>query len=781
MFSVAVVTPGPLPGGNGDTIERGEVHISYQPGRRSRRRSVEQQSMKLRPFLESWTIDTEHSKKGVCCGTGVVIPQGDVVFHCKFGPSQVSLGLKAAADELSPAMRAAGPTFKVEQLKGFSHLPGPLQNKIREAFQSAAGTLPLQAVDVNLDQLPSGGGVLGTMKRLRSGTMKVASAESLITLRDTDGSRDSAGTLDPKRHREATPQGASPGPTMVETPLLDTERPGNPQPDVGSGSYRLEALRPEPLVLPTMAYSEGQSGAGSVRAHVGSSMTPATASLSPLTPPILMEDDEDLNDYERQRREHIRRNMERMRALNIPQLAQELAKNKPKQAVVSKGVSAKKSKPPLPVAERRQSLRQRGVKADATLAAGVDYETRTGQVVLNNQGTAGELFRPSSSPEKRRLVGPLDFKSVNEDPETDAKFLENLRVVSKAVEEGSDQIRRHQDKRRHTLQKLNLQEKDLAKVTKDGVVCLAFHPTTEAAIVAAGDKSGNLGLWNVDQEGEDFDGVLLLKPHKQYINALKFVGGRGLLPKLYTCSYDGSLRVLDLTTGTFLDYPALPEEPEYSAFDCTADGHVAYLGDNLGNMEVLDVRSGSMRHEGFSIRDRKINTIMIEPLEERLLATSCSDTSVCVWDVRKLGTPGAKGVKPVGTIHHGKSCQGAYWAPHGERRLLTTSFDDTIRIWSVDEFIKKPEEVKVESEVVIRHNNNTGRWISPFRSIWGREGDCVLCGDMKRGIAMFDDKGHNLGMKTSDHMTAIPSRLAVHPELPLLAAATSSGRVHVWR
>ena len=30
-------------------------------------------------------------------------------------------------------------------------------------------------------------------------------------------------------------------------------------------------------------------------------------------------------------------------------------------------------------------------------------------------------------------------------------------------------------------------------------------------------------------------------------------------------------------------------------------------------------------------------------------------------------------------------------------------------------------------------------------------------------------------------MTAIPSRVCAHPLLPVLAAATSSGRVHVWR
>lgn len=38
-----------------------------------------------------------------------------------------------------------------------------------------------------------------------------------------------------------------------------------------------------------------------------------------------------------------------------------------------------------------------------------------------------------------------------------------------------------------------------------------------------------------------------------------------------------------------------------------------------------------------------------------------------------------------------------------------------------------------------------------------------------------------LNNHSSDYMTAIPSRLAAHPHHAVLAAATSSGRVHIWR
>lgn len=48
--------------------------------------------------------------------------------------------------------------------------------------------------------------------------------------------------------------------------------------------------------------------------------------------------------------------------------------------------------------------------------------------------------------------------------------------------------------------KLTLRESDVARVVKDRIFAVAFFPTTEKVIVAAGDKSGGLGIWNVDAE-----------------------------------------------------------------------------------------------------------------------------------------------------------------------------------------------------------------------------------------------------------------------------------------
>lgn len=88
----------------------------------------------------------------------------------------------------------------------------------------------------------------------------------------------------------------------------------------------------------------------------------------------------------------------------------------------------------------------------------------------------------------------------------------------------------------------------------------------------------------------------------------------------------------------------------------------------------------------------------------------------------------------------------------------------------------------LQEAVRIRHDNDTGRWVSPFRPAWGPGSDCFLCGDMRRGLGVFDAAtGKEMARLVSEHMTAIPARVCVHPTLPVLAGGTCSGRINIWR
>lgn len=80
---------------------------------------------------------------------------------------------------------------------------------------------------------------------------------------------------------------------------------------------------------------------------------------------------------------------------------------------------------------------------------------------------------------------------------------------------------------------------------------------------------------------------------------------------------------------------------------------------------------------------RKVNTLQLHDDGLHLLS-SASDGTVAVYDVRQLASSNnssKKLCKPVASASHHKSSQGAYWEPNGGARVLSISFDDTLRIW----------------------------------------------------------------------------------------------------
>eukprot|EP00798_Chlamydomonas_sp_ICE-L_P023956 gene23956-9528_t len=533
-----------------------------------------------------------------------------------------------------------------------------------------------------------------------------------------------------------------------------------------------------------------------------------------------------LSDYELERLEQIAHNKRRMMELQLTDAVAQLNVAKPVRAPPIKGISTKRIKIETQPVERRISARVRGEKPDEALAAGVDYETNKGVVLKAPLAAAAAAAGAGASKEAkgpskgRHPVGAIPFTSTNCGPKSDAHFLDLLRSHSSCETSPSQSP----GMLRGTADKLQLKSDDVAKITKDGITHIAFHPGSDKLILAAGDKQGNVGFWHVDSassatpeslnagegdEDEGYDGVLTFSPHYQYISGLKWLNGGN---HLATCSYDGSIRLLDARQGEFQEVRGIPTGMEISAMDLTKDGSIAYVGDNLGNMEIMDLRMHKPLVTGFSMQEQgrpRINTVHLEPVSESILVTSCSDATVRLWDVRSLNkaratAQGDKQTKPIGILAHTKSCQGAFFAPDGSKRLLTTSYDDSVSVTNVPHEFgsaagsgKAP--VQLTPSLKIKHNNQTGRWVIPFRAIWGPASDCALVGCMNRAVDVLSipnedadmdvalgARAHNKGgtvtkLESRDLMTAIPSRMCCHPTRNVVAAATSSGRVHIWR
>lgn len=184
------------------------------------------------------------------------------------------------------------------------------------------------------------------------------------------------------------------------------------------------------------------------------------------------------------------------------------------------------------------------------------------------------------------------------------------------------------------------------------------------------------------------------------------------------------------------------------------------------------------------------------------LATAGLDRTIKFWDLRKFGS-GARG-KGAGTArapakdallgqtNNSLSVNSAFFSPSGEY-LVATNMSNTLDIYHNAHLQAMEEGPKkkgggpmIRPRDVIRHNNQTGRWLTTFMAQWHPELDVFCVGSMQkpRAIDVFDGaSGDHLRAIQGDALTAVASRCCFHPsaEQIVLIGGNSSGRITVIR
>ncbi|CAA2994498.1 WD repeat-containing 76 [Olea europaea subsp. europaea] len=393
--------------------------------------------------------------------------------------------------------------------------------------------------------------------------------------------------------------------------------------------------------------------------------------------------DHEITEYERKRLENIKRNDEMLAALKIQSRINDLSTVNKRQRTESKSYKkspTKNLKPETPVVLRR-SLRTRGVPPDAISACGLkdDYdETRVSKILKLN-------FSPVKKVSPRAPV-PLAMRDAyTSDDALDQKLIQTISGFSKKFQLSENNkfpcdlvkgVEKNEDFEAPKVRKmasgsvkveaLKLEPKNIARVVPGRIMDVRFFPTADVTMVAVGNKFGNIGFWNVDIENDDGNGIYMYCPHSGPISGI--VIDPFAMSKMFSSCYDGFIRLMDVEKEVF-DLIYSSEHSVYSISQSPHDTKSLYFSEGYGGINMWDLKAGKSL-SSWNLHDNRINTIDFNSENSNILATSSTDGTACIWDLRHMN---ADKPKSLSTVCHKRAVHSAYFSPSG-RFLATTRF-----------------------------------------------------------------------------------------------------------
>lgn len=374
------------------------------------------------------------------------------------------------------------------------------------------------------------------------------------------------------------------------------------------------------------------------------------------------------------------------------------------------------------------------------------------------------------APEVVRKEGPLHFVEVlnrGVDEGATSCLCEEL-AMEELSQVMSRPLTRNAKMMVNRLSELVIDDTTVQKVVPARITALAVHPSVTATLVFAGDKLGNFGFLKLGR------GEKVVEAYSPHISGLMCLKIRPNEPqKIYSGSYDGMLRCADIERGIFDEVYSVPCDDGVMWFDWMLDNSLI-VAHASGEVSFVDVRAQQKQTGLYSMHNRKVRTIDAHPTKSWCFLTGSTDGQAKLWDARMM----SRKATPIATLQHHRSCSAAFFSPVEGNSIVTTSFDNTLRIFDCSQLI----EAEVRQQVVLKHNNNTGRWLTPFKAVWMPGCDeLFLVGSMEypRRIEVYSSGGTLQRQITAESLSSICSLIDVHPERLVIAGGNSSGKVHV--
>lgn len=438
----------------------------------------------------------------------------------------------------------------------------------------------------------------------------------------------------------------------------------------------------------------------------------------------------EISEYERKRQETIAKNEALLRELALNAAQAGLAPRKSAPSGTTQKRPKPAPKPKEPAIPTRSSARLQGLVADSEVAkrkADEEAEVQQAAERAKRQRVSGDLkVDDILVPTKHWDAAGNFFSTVGPAKPYERTF------TAQDVKQTSDKELRQLRERMSGLQLWEDVEPNRLKITPERIYAMTCHPTTEKALVFAGDKTGNLGIFDSsqskpikheddDEAEDDFEPqITTLKLHSRTISAFQMSLTDS--NSLFSSSYDSSIRRLDLRKGVAIEVYA-PEdtsvdEPLSGVQLSSQDANMVYFTTLEGRFGMHDMRAAphGSGTQTFALSEKKIGGFSLHPMQPHIVATASLDRTLKLWDLRKISGRGEHKVPALIGSHESKlSVSHAAFNYAGQ--VATASYDDTIKIhdfsaagtWKPGHTLT---DIEMNPKAVIRHNNQTGRWVT---------------------------------------------------------------------
>jgi len=95
-----------------------------------------------------------------------------------------------------------------------------------------------------------------------------------------------------------------------------------------------------------------------------------------------------------------------------------------------------------------------------------------------------------------------------------------------------------------------------------------------------------------------------------------------------------------------------------------------YFGEGRGGFNIWDIRTGKSS-KSLILHEDRINTIDFNSQNPNIMATSSTDGTACIWDLRRMNASKPKTLK---TVSHSRAVHAAYFSPSGNS-IATTGYE----------------------------------------------------------------------------------------------------------